>query len=1035
MPSDDCQFRVGEVVQRVNQPEAVGVVAEVRRDPQTGACICVIEFPGERRAVPQNAIRRFEPSGGPWDDLAKNHLSGHEHFVFALTFHRLRHPPSRIARSFATARTLFYPHQFRPVLKFLENPGKRLLIADDVGLGKTIEAGYILRELDLRQGRLERILVVVPARLAPKWKRELRNRFDESFEVIKGTELIGQAEKLRRGREIDAFRWIVSYESARSEEVRLALEETQLPMDLWIADEAHRMRNPETLQHKLGMALCRCADNILFLSATPVLTGLDNLWYLLRLLSPEEFREWPVFEEQMRANRLLLTAQRALGQRPADFQAARQAWTQFSNSPPIQAGPTTEFTRSVDSRLQNEGLERRDVSELQGDIGLLSPTAHIISRTRKVEALPNCPKRDAGWLLVRLTDEEREIYESVQQLCSLAWGPQVTSWGFQMSLLMAYRITASCIPAALAYFEEKLRQPTSPTEAEGLEIDEDDAEGPQEEETVWTLRETRERLQHTLDSYARASLKDSKFEKLVETLEKIWLEDKNASRDRRKIVLFSYFRRTLEHLAQSLRKRGYENVMIHGRIPVDERELAIDEFLDRVEIPVLLTSDVGGEGIDLQKACVVINYDLPWNPMVVEQRIGRVDRIGQESPIIYILNFVVERSVEQRILQRLLARIRIFEESIGELDAIIGNEIEELAAKALRGELIGAELEDAVQRTEDALAMRVNEAKRLLSQVDGLLASDQALIDEINAVAGERQIPTERELLLFLNRFLAQRYPGCQLPEETSRHVVSIDLHGPLALDIERKASDIGEDALFFSRRIATGSASITLSREAAYRHPRTELVHVHHPLCRFAVSELQGKEGYQGAAFSLTIPPGCLPAGEYAFLLAFFHIPTYRPTNKMVAIVVSRDGRTLYTEPEETTRILLEVLERGKHKQSTPLSEVEFETIKRRLLDGLHELKTQWDIRERKMDQARRDQQYASQAAGYDYRLSRAKDRLERLSESSAQEFAIRMARAQLAKAKRELETFQLSKPRTEWPGIETEELAVGLLRVQAGV
>jgi superfamily II DNA or RNA helicase len=1032
MPAEDSQFGIGEVVQRVNQPEAVGVVAEVRHDPQTGACIYVVEFPGERRAVPQNAVRRFTPSGGPWGDLARGHLSGHDYFVFALTYQRLRHPPSRIARSFATARTLFYPHQFRPVLKFLENPGKRLLIADDVGLGKTIEAGYILRELDLRQGRLERVLAVVPARLTPKWKRELRNRFGESFEEIKGTELIGQAEKLRRGQEIDAFRWIISYESARSEQVRFALEDTQLPIDLWIADEAHRMRNPETLQHKLGTALCRCADNILFLSATPVQTGLDNLWYLLRLLSPEEFREWPVFEEQMRANRLLLTAQRALGRRPTDFQSARQAWTQFSSSPSIQAGQITDLARSIANRLQNEHLERRDVVELQGDIGLLSPTAHIISRTRKVEAIPNCPKRDAGWLLVRLTDEEREIYESVQHLCSLAWGPQVTSWGFQMSLLMAYRITASCIPAALRYFEEKLRRPASPIDAEGLEIDEDDAESSQEEDTVWSLRETRERLQRILSLYARASLIDSKLEKLVETLERIWLEDRNAGREKRKVVLFSYFRRTLEYLAQSLKKRGHENVMIHGRIPVVERELAIDEFLDRVEIPVLLTSDVGGEGIDLQKACVVINYDLPWNPMVIEQRIGRVDRIGQESPIIYILNFVVEQSVEERILRRLLTRIRLFEESIGELDAIIGNEIEELASKALRGELIGEELEEAVRRTEDALAMRVTEAKRLLSQVDGLLASDQALINEINAVAGEHQIPTERELLLFLNRFLAQRYPGCQLSEDAVRHVVSVDLHGPLALDIERKANSIGEDALFFARRIATGSASITLSREAAYRHPRAELIHVHHPLCQFAVSELQSQEEHRGAAFSLSIPAGCLPAGDYAFLLAFFHIPTYRPTNKMVAIVVSGDGRTLYTEPEETTRILLEILEKGKDLQSTPVSQAEYETIKRRLLKGLQELKTQWDMRERKMDQARRDQQYASQAAGYEYRLSRAKERLERLSESGAQEFAIRMARAQVAKAQKEMETFRLLKPTTEWPGIEMEELAVGLLRAQ---
>jgi hypothetical protein len=120
------------------------------------------------------------------------------------------------------------------------------------------------------------------------------------------------------------------------------------------------------------------------------------------------------------------------------------------------ATPTTEFSRSVEERIQAPHLERHEITELQGDIGLLSPTAHIISRTRKVQALPNRPLRNAGWISVRLSDEERAIYNRVEELCRMAWGQRADSWGFQMSLLMAYRITASCIPAAMAYFDEKL---------------------------------------------------------------------------------------------------------------------------------------------------------------------------------------------------------------------------------------------------------------------------------------------------------------------------------------------------------------------------------------------------------------------------------------------------------------------------------------------------------------------------------------------------------------------------------------------------
>ena len=1031
MPAHQAIFAIGDIIQRVNQPEAIGVVADVRAETQTNTWNYVVQFPEGRRTVTENAIQKYLPSADPWDGLAKSQFSGWDHFVYTLTYHRLRYPPARIARSFASARTHFYPHQFKPVIKFLENSGKRLLIADDVGLGKTIEAGYILRELDMRQGHLDRVLVVVPARLVTKWKKELRNRFDETFEVVKGSEIKAQAERLLKGRELDSFRWIISYESARTEEVQQALEATQLPIDLWIADEAHRMRNPDTLQHKVGAALSRSADNIVFLSATPVQTALENLWHLLRLLSPEEFRELPVFEQQMRANLFLLRTQRALAQHPPNFDQAREAWSQFRGA--SLGTPITEFSRSVEERIKASPLGRREIVELQGDLGLLSPTAHIISRTRKVEALPNRPLRDAGWVSVRLSEEERAIYNSVEELCRMAWGQTAGSWGFQMSLLMAYRITASCIPAAMAYFDEKLRGMAQRTPPLGeFEVEEDDADTEAGEQTVWTVKDARDRIQRVLDSYKDSRVEDSKLTTLAQTLERLWAEDRRANRERRKVVLFSYFRRTLEYLARSLRALGYANEMIHGGISVDDRERSIDDFLERSDVPLLLTSEVGGEGIDLQKACVVINYDLPWNPMVVEQRIGRVDRIGQESPIIYIINFVVEHSVEERILGRLLTRIRIFEESIGELDDIIGGQIEELAKKTLRGELVDSDLETVLRQTEDAIGHRVTEARRMLSHVDSLLAADQALLDEINAVVGERQIPAEKELLLFLNRFLEKRYPGCQLPDEAVRQVVAVDFHGPLAAEMEQKSLTLGDDVLIFARRLGTGSISLTLSRDAAYRHPRSELVHLNHPLCRFAISELQKNKTQHGATFSLAIGTDVLPAGEYLFLLAFLHIPTFRPSNKMVLLLVTMDNGTLFADTELTTRVLLEILENGCDIRSSPMSQEQLARLKESLLGSLGELKNELEARERKLDQARREQQFASQAAGFEFRLTRARERLEGLVSSGAQDFAVRMARFQLTKAEKERDSFRQASPTSEWGGIEPEEIAVGLLHVR---
>ena len=171
--TDRAEFALGSTVQRTNQPEAVGVVRDRSWDEASEAWNYSVQFGAQLKGVPEEGLRQFTAVLGPWDALMSLAFSSDEHFRFVLTYHRLRRPPARIAHSFTSSRTLFFPHQFKPLLKFLDHPGKRLLIADDVGLGKTIEAGYILRELEAHQD-VERVLVLVPSRLTRKWRKELR---------------------------------------------------------------------------------------------------------------------------------------------------------------------------------------------------------------------------------------------------------------------------------------------------------------------------------------------------------------------------------------------------------------------------------------------------------------------------------------------------------------------------------------------------------------------------------------------------------------------------------------------------------------------------------------------------------------------------------------------------------------------------------------------------------------------------------------------------------------------------------------------
>ena len=1022
--SVEAKFKAGDYVQRVNQPEVAGIVRELRWDGQVESWNYLVQFGAQLRAVPEESLEAVSVVQSPWELLEQGSLSGKTHFVFTLTYERLKSPPARIAHSFATARTQFYPHQFKPLLKFLDNPGKSVLIADDVGLGKTIEAAYILRELDAHQA-IERVLVIVPARLRSKWEKELRQRFGEQFKVVKGADLIEQANRVAKGREPEEFRWIASFEGTRSEDVRAALDESNLPIDVLIVDEAHRLRNPETLQHKVGSVLTRSANAIVFLTATPVQNKLEDLWNLLRLLSPDEFSEWLLFRNQINGNRLILAAQTALATRPPDYDAAKVAVESFIRQyAPERAG--RQFVATILERLIAAPPDRRECLELQADISRLSPTSHIISRTRKVEALPNRPQRDAHWQRVSLTEQERAIYDGVEEICRKRWPGTADSWGFQMSLMMAYRMTASCIPAALQYFADKLRE----TEQEAAELSEEESSGLQEAEemTAWT-GPARKALEQIVE-LADVPEHDSKLEELVLALKGIWRHDDKSKVSHRKVVVFSFFRRTLEYLARALASRGIANRMIHGGVPVADREQSIDDFLERPDIPVLLTSEVGGEGIDLQAASVVFNYDLPWNPMVVEQRIGRIDRIGQEAKRLVILNFVVEDSIEERVLQRLLTKIEIFKESIGDPDPIIGEQIERLAGRALQGDLSPEELSRLVEQEGEALARRVLDAKTMLGRVDQLLAADQALIDEINAIIGERQLPSEHELILFLNSFLANRYPGTQLPSRIVKEVVSVSLGTTLGLALESRAAELGHDAAIFGRRISTGPVDITLSREASYHHFRAELIHLQHPLTRFAVTEISREKSLKNSAFALSLPTKQLPPGLYGFLVSLIQVRTQRSMTKLVVLFSDWNGHKVWADPDESTALLIEMLEKGTDlREIPPLGSVAY--VKDRLVARLNELKRDWEKREAKLEQARLEQQYASRLAILDFRVQRIGERLSKLQAAAASESVIRMTKVLLARAEQEKESFLVTSKNQTWGAIEHEEIAVGLLEV----
>ena len=1031
-------FERNAVVQRVNQPESVGVILGSFWDDQTETWTYRVQFGNTINALPESSLRTLDQASDPWEKMQKRSFSGVEHFRNLITFHKLISPTARVAYAYSTARTLFFPHQFKPLLKFLNNSGKGILIADDVGLGKTIEAGYILRELQARQ-ELERVIVLVPARLGIKWKREMQLRFEEDFEIVKGSDLIDFSRKIETGKEVMPFKWIVSYEGARSERVREAIENAQPNIDFLIVDEAHRLRNTETSQYKLGRILCDLADTSIFLTATPVQNRLEDLWNLLRLLSPDEFPDWEIFLQQVRANRLILECQQSLSKRPADVKKVKEILGNTNIVKGLGAPVSEIFLQSILNRLDDNNHSTEDLAELSSDVSQLNILGHMISRTRKSEAMPNCARREAMWTKVKFSHPEQSIYESVENLCRTNPNENsASSWGFRMATMMAYRATASCIPAAIEYFSEKLASKEKEYKrnldyyfesgelASEIEFVSEDSE---KDVSNW-FEKKRDFLSELIDYWQINGGIDTKLTMLTDAIEKIWKEDNERGLPNRKIVIFSFFRKTLEYLRKSLSEDGIKLQLIYGPVKLKDREKAIEDFLSNDEVNILLTSEVGGEGIDLQKASVLFNYDLPWNPMVVEQRIGRLDRIGQTAEKILIVNLVVNESIEERILQRLLNKIGIFESTIGEIDPIIGDQIEDLTRKALSGVLSPEQLEDELKKEERAIANRTVEAKQVRTQANNLFTSDQSLLDEISALTGERQIPKDADLLVFVNKFLADRYPSYQITNDSLNRVVSVNFSPKLGLDME-KAFKLGNDVSSFGRKISSGSVSLTISREVGYRHTNANLIHIKHPLIRFILSELEGKFGNE--TFCLAVPSSSvLEPGFYAFAINMIEIRGDQTRNKLAIAVTDITKDRIWLEKSETNTILSEMLDQGKSIADNLFPSMDFKNLENRLLKGLSKLRKEIDDREHSFAQARTEQRKAISIRLAQMKLEKTKLRLHNLMNSDAKPFAVKMGESKVLKAQEGLDLILKSYEETAPVGVESwTDIAVGLLKV----
>jgi hypothetical protein len=462
-------------------------------------------------------------------------------------------------------------------------------------------------------------------------------------------------------------------------------------------DEAHTMRNQGTTTYESAQLITSLSEHIIFLSATPVQNSLNDLFNILTLLDEDYFKDFDYFERMIKPN----------------FEIHKLIALLRNNSSIVDI---KDFINDVKDKeylyflkdIFNDILISDDIKSIEkvNFINRLMENDYlsfIINRTKKKDVGRSIP-RNAKSAIINLNQLEQDYYDSVIEFVKFL-NPS-TPQGF--ITIMPERMASSSMIASLESFKQ--------IKISGKLFIKDIDDLDDYYEDIDIRKEAIKYLDTIIEKGNLIGDDDSKFIKFDEILKEV------KSQDIKQVIVFSFFKKTLDYLEIKLKNLGYSVGKIHGDFSIEDRFAKIKDF-KKGSFDILLSSEVGSEGLDMQFCNVVINYDLPWNPMRVEQRIGRIDRIGQKFEKLHIFNLCIKGSIEDRIYNRLYSKLNIFEQSIGELEPILGNLEERLNISELI-HLSQDEIDKKIHFEELAIKKQELEIKEQNTQVDKLLNDD-----------------------------------------------------------------------------------------------------------------------------------------------------------------------------------------------------------------------------------------------------------------------------------------------------------------------
>jgi superfamily II DNA or RNA helicase len=888
------RFGVGDKVQIAGETDQGTVIQAGQITGSTFYYLVLVTGDEDGAYFPEQDLTLVRSAGGsPATWLLEQQLAPAGPFAEFFTIRKLRTRLSDHLYSYLASRTVFRIYQFKPVLKMLTSPSQRLLIADEVGLGKTIEAGLIWNELDARTS-LDRVLVVCPAGLRTKWQRELERRFDRDVQIISNVAALADLlKRFERQGSASRFSAIAGLETLRTASALEHLRRTSPSFDLVVVDEAHHMRNRGTNSHMLGEFLSESAEAMIFLTATPLNLGTSDLFNLLNLLSPEDFDSDAIFDQLLEPNEHINRALRELRSTfPPDRKKVIETLRRVEQTAVAERFRRNPLYKHALDRLAEAPKDLRQVVEIQRDIEELNTIGRVFTRTRKRDLSEPFPVRHPATLEVGWTEEEWNVYQAATRYVanrSRRLLEQKVPLGF--IAIMPQRQAASCLPVMSDYLQEALQRHQVETDFEEGEEEWSSDSGPK------LVAPEMAALEDALQACRALGDVDSKFARLSLELEQIFTDEPEAQ-----MLMFSFFRRTLSYLEMRLRDLGYTVARMDGRTPRDERERLIEEFRES-SFQILLSSEIGAEGLDFEFVRYLVNYDLPWNPMRLEQRIGRLDRFGQLHDSIVIVNFSIPGTIETDIFERLYERIGIFTASIGELEPILGEAMRELEKRITDPMLSPAERAQQAEQIALGVVSKRVQLEEFESTRSRLIGNDDYVVEQLDELEQQRRYITPEELERLFRGFLEREVGGRnQLLEDSATPGLYHATMSGRFMDLLRPhLLTMGVSAVGLLTSLDAGSGlTITFSPEVAYQR-RAEFINIRHPILRAIVAHYGSGEGRMPRAGALQLPAD--RDSEFWFFVFLLEASGLVPQHRLLAVAV--DASTL-TVDESTSALVL---------------------------------------------------------------------------------------------------------------------------------